>query len=131
MSLVSVVANSGDYANAETIARSITQPDQQAFALLWLVRAAAEAGVQDLAEAITCSITHLQRRADALLIVAKHSPRPRSLRAVAEVLSTSSWQFPVSDVLRLEPDAVTAINAELAVAWRFEPLDMTPQPDER
>ncbi|GAA2369458.1 hypothetical protein [Dactylosporangium salmoneum] len=65
------VAAAGDADRAETIARTITNPGQQAQALTTVAKAVAEAGDADRAVIIARTITNRDQQAQALTTVAK------------------------------------------------------------
>jgi hypothetical protein len=94
---------------AETAARSITSPDQQAQALSSLAQAAAAAGEWNRAETAIQAIRHPDQQAQALssLAGAAEPDQARSLLALA--LISGHWESSVGALVLISPAAVTAI----------------------
>lgn len=118
--LVKAVAGAGDLDRAETLARSISDPDQQAEALTTLVEAVAGAGdldrARDLAnqaETLARSITDPHRQALALILIAEIGEMASVRRLLARALSGASWMVPLDLLAAVEPTSLLAIADDL------------------
>jgi len=102
------VVAAGDLDRAETIARSITDPYQQAEALAAVAQAVADAGDLDRAETIARSITDPYQQVEALAAVARRWPAP--------VTSTGPGIWPAT------PRRSPAASPTRTGRWRRWPL---------
>ena len=101
-------------ARAETVARSVTDPDRQARALAVVADVLAQAGRHDQAAAVARSITDPDRQAEAAVAMAdalKVRGNTRQARHVASAACTvGRWTTVLGLVLSLEPSAVRVLT---------------------
>ena len=106
-------AKVGQHKQAETIARSITDPLGRARVLAAVAGALAEAGQLEQAETIARSITDPRRQAQALAAVAKALMAwgdKRQARLVASAAcAIEYWTTVLEVVLSLEPSALRVL----------------------
>ena len=76
--MAGALAKAGQHERAETVARSIPDPDEKARALEAAAAALAKAGQHEQAETVARSITDPYEQARALAAVAPRWPRPAS-----------------------------------------------------
>jgi len=98
------------YERAETVARSIPDPDWQPSALVAVTEALARGGSHERAETIVPSVTAIGPHARALVTVATglarvgHSAKAR--RLLARAWATGHWTIRLSTGASLEPQAL-------------------------
>jgi len=111
--VVEALAQAGKYEQAETLARSITDPDRQTDALARLAEALAKAEQYEQAEASARSITDPVRQADALAQVAEAVAEDREFvsanRATAAICAAGHWTIVMRPVLRQDSTAFTPL----------------------
>ena len=99
---------------AETAARSITDPDWQAKALTAVARALAQAGQHQQAADVARSITDADGQARALVEVAEtlvaREATGQARRVASAACAAGRWTTVLGLVLSLEPSAVRALT---------------------
>ena len=124
------VAKAGDFdrastliLRAEAIADSITNPYTQASALVSMADAAAKVRDFDRAEAIADSIdsaiTPKEQAQAFLALTASQDPRRRA-RAVARALRIADWHLPIRELIKIAPEALTIVLAEIDTVTRSD-----------
>jgi hypothetical protein len=119
-----VLAGAGRHEQAEAVARSLTDPYQQAEALTRVAGALAGAGQYEQAEAVARSLTHPRRQAEALTRVAEalaetgnaHS----ACRVAAAACMVGQWTTSARLVLMLDPSAFAALARVLDNRWHMQ-----------
>ena len=112
--MAQALAQAGQHEQAESAARSITDPNRRASALTAVAQALAQAGQHEQAESVARSITDPNRRASALTAVAQalaqtgNTTRARSVAAAVSV--TERWSVYAGLLLLLEPSAVSTVS---------------------
>jgi len=96
-------ARLGQRHHAEALARSITDPEDQAWALAELVKTLLAISERDRAERLDRPITNPQE-----------SPRRRASHLLALILTGESWFEAVQSLGKLNPSAVAAIHEAMA-----------------
>lgn len=109
-------AAAGHIEGAVAIARSLGPPLPQAKALQRITFAVVKAGDLDRAEEVARMIVDQRMRAEALLTVIRARPGVDA-RAVAEVLTLSTWYVALPEVVATGPGAFEEILAELDSAY--------------
>ena len=99
---------------AETVARSITNPDEQAEALAAVARALAQAGQHEQAAAAARSITNPDQQAEALAAVARALVARGDTKQARCVASAACglvrWTTVLDLVLSLKPSALNVLT---------------------
>ena len=124
------VAKAGDFdrastliLRAEAIADSITNPYTQASVLVSMADAAAKVRDFDRAEAIADSIdsaiTPKEQAQAFLALTASQDPRRRA-RAVARALRIADWHLPIRELIKIAPEALTIVLAEIDTVTRSD-----------
>ncbi|MEH0513399.1 hypothetical protein QBC31_22250 [Streptomyces sp. B21-079] len=110
------MAAAGDHKRAEQIARTITNPYQQAEALAEVAGAvAAAAGDPERAEQIARTITNPDGQARALAEVAKFVALPRAGHLLGEAFARGSWLTPLPVLAKTYPqEVIRIVNAVYA-----------------
>ncbi|EWM10479.1 LigA protein [Kutzneria sp. 744] len=114
--VASDAAAAGHIEGAVAIARSLGSSLPQAKALQRITFAVVKAGDLDRAEEIARLIVDQRMRAEALLAVIRARPGVDA-RAVAEVLTLSTWYVALPEVIATGPGAFEEILAELDSAY--------------
>ena len=102
VTVAGTLAQAGQHHPAETLARSIPDPDKQAVALAAVAGALAQAGQHRRAEALGRSITDPDRQAEALAAVAGALARAgqhRQAEALGRSITVPNWQAEALAVL--------------------------------
>jgi hypothetical protein len=108
------LAAAGQHEQAETVARSITRSDRQAWALRVVAGGLAEAGQHKQAETVACSISDPGWQAAALaavsrVLVAKGDTR-RAHHVASAACAVGRWTKVLGLVLSLESSAVRVLT---------------------
>jgi hypothetical protein len=110
-------ARSGEFEQAESAARSITDGKRQAESLTELAVRLAEAGEAGRAEAAARSITGLEWQGEALarvaVVLAQSTDAGTARRAAALACTVSTWTVALHPVLLLEPSALELLARQL------------------
>jgi hypothetical protein len=123
------IAAAGDPGRAETVARSIIRPFEQAEALAAVAGAIAATGdterarqLAEQAETVARSITYPPEQARALTAVAEAiaaaGDPERAGRALGAALAVESWRVPLSVLARHWPQVVLRCADELSGSER-------------
>ena len=128
--LAEAVAKAGDFdrastliRRAEAIAASIINPYTQASVLVSMADAAAKARDFDRAEAIAASIDSAitpKEQAQAFLALTASQDLRRRARAVARALRIADWHLPIRELIKIAPEALTIVLAEIDTVTRSD-----------
>lgn len=116
--LSAVAINLGDIARAEAAARSASDAVWREATLASVAQAWSKVGEVEHAEEIARALTSSAARCDVLLAVARASPRNRKVRLLAEVMLQASWHTCAPELIRLVPESLDTILAELETVER-------------
>ena len=112
--MAGALAQAGQHEQAEAVARSITDPDEQAQALAAVAGALAKAGQHEQAETVARSITGPEEQVQALAAVARALVARGDTRQARHVASTAcavgQWTTVLELVLSLEPSALRVLT---------------------
>jgi len=110
-------------ARAGAIADSITNPYTQASVLVSMAHAAAKARDFDRAEAIADSIDSAitpKEQAQAFLALTASQDLRHRARAIARTLRIADWHLPIRELIKMAPEALTIILAEIDAVTRSD-----------
>ena len=112
--MAGALAAAGQHEQAETVARSITDPDRQARALAAVAGALAGAGRHEQAETVARSITNPGRQAQAQTAVAgalaARGDTRQAHRVASAACAVGQWTTVLELVLSLEPSALRVLT---------------------
>jgi tetratricopeptide (TPR) repeat protein len=129
-SLVEAAAKAGDLerlraliVRAQSFADSVTDPFAKANALLPLAEAIAKAGDFDRAEAFAASIDSAiapKEQAQAFLALTASQDLRRCARAIAQALRVADWHLPIRELVKIAPEALAIVLAEIDIVTRSD-----------
>ena len=112
--MAGALAEAGQHEQAETVARSVTNPYEQAQALTAVAGALAETGQHEQAETVARSITDPGWQAQALTAVAKalvaRGDTSQARHVASAACAVGQWTTVLELVLSLEPSALRALT---------------------
>jgi len=110
--LAEAAAAAGDLDRAEEIARTITDPDGRAEALVFLAEAAAAAGHVGRAEEVACAINDPDKQALAFAAVAQETEPTYARSFIARALALGDWTALLDALVQIQPAVVIAITSD-------------------